>query len=110
MTPENIEIYEMHAEFCKTIASPKRLMIIALLGKNEMSVSELMKALEVPLSNVSQHLRVLRSRHIVKTRKEGQTVYYSLSDPRLPGVCSDIRTILLDGMKEQFKKTRDITG
>lgn len=106
----NKEIYEMHADFCKVIANSKRLMIIALLGTNEMSVSQIVEALNLPLSNVSQHLRVLRGKHIVKTRKEGQTVYYSLSDLRLPSVCSEIRTILLEGMEERFNKAQKMAS
>ena len=109
MKIENPELYDLHAEFCKVISSPKRLMIITLLAGNELSVGELVTALEMPFSNISQHLRVLRERHIVQTRKDGQTVYYSLADERLPKVCSQIRTILLDGMKERFQKARKMS-
>lgn len=98
------EIFELHAEFCKMIASPRRLMIVELLAEKEMSVSEIAQTLDLPHSNVSQHLRVMRSRHIVSTRKEGQTVYYSLTHPKLPKVCAEIRAILLDGMEMRGKK------
>ena len=98
------DIFELHADFCKIIASPKRLMIVELLANKEMSVSEIAQALEVPHSNVSQHLRVMRSRHIVATRKDGQTVYYRLTHKRLPKVCAEIRSMLLDGMEMRGKK------
>jgi DNA-binding transcriptional ArsR family regulator len=106
MTVKDREVYELHAEFCKMIASPRRLMIVELLAKKELSVSEIAQALEVPHSNVSQHLRVMRSRHIVATRKDGQTVYYRLTNARLPKVCAEIRSILLDGMEMRGKKAR----
>jgi len=106
MTAKDQEIYELHAEFCKMIASPKRLMIVELLAKKELSVSEIANALDVPHSNVSQHLRVMRSRHIVATRKDGQTVYYRLTHARLPKVCAEIRSILLDDMEMRGKKAR----
>jgi ArsR family transcriptional regulator len=106
MKKKDIEIFELHADFCKTIASSKRLMIIDLLARQEMSVSEIVKALDVRLSNVSQHLRVLRSRNIVKSRKEGQTVYYSLTNPRMPKICNEIRSILLDGMEKRGEKAK----
>lgn len=99
MKAKEKEIFELHAEFCKMIASPKRLMIIELLAKKELSVGEIAQALDVPHSNVSQHLRVMRSRHIVAARKEGQTVYYRLTHARLPKVCAEIRSILLNGME-----------
>lgn len=92
------EIFELHADFCKTIASSKRLMIVELLAKREMNVTEIAQALNIRHSNVSQHLRVMRSKYIVETRKEGQTVYYRLTNSKLPRVCAEIRTILLDGM------------
>ena len=100
------EIFELHAEFCKMIASPKRLMIVELLARKEMSVSEIAEALGVQHSNVSQHLRVMRSRHIVATRKDGQAVYYRLTNSRLPKVCAEIRSILLDGIDIRAKKAR----
>ncbi|RKX24251.1 MAG: transcriptional regulator [Candidatus Zixiibacteriota bacterium] len=109
MKIENPELYELHADFCKVISSPKRLMIVTLLNGNELSVGELAEALDMPFSNISQHLRVLRAKHIVRTRKDGQTVYYSLTDNRLPQVCADIRKILLEGMRDRFKKTQKMS-
>jgi len=106
MKKNDIEIFELHADFCKTIASSKRLMIIDLLSKQELSVSEIVKALDVRLSNISQHLRVLRSRNIVKSRKEGQTVYYSLTNMRMPKICNEIRSILLDGIEKRGEKAK----
>ena len=108
MPTDNIEIFELHAEFCKMIASPKRLMIVELLAKREMSVTEIAQALDIQHSNVSQHLRVMRSRYIVETRKEGQTVYYRLTNSRLPKVCAEIRRILLEGMAKRGSKAKGL--
>jgi len=108
MNTDDSDIFELHAEFCKLIANPKRLMIVELLSKKELSVGEIAKELKVLPSNVSQHLRVLRSRHIVGTRKEGQTVYYRLTNPRLPKVCAEIRSILLEGMEKRGRKAKGL--
>jgi DNA-binding transcriptional ArsR family regulator len=108
MNTNDFEIFELHAEFCKIIANSKRLMIVELLAKKEMSVSEIAQALEIQPSNISQHLRVLRSRHIVESRKEGQTVYYRLTNTRLPKVCADIRSILLEGMETRGRKAKGL--
>ena len=108
MNIQDNEIFELHAEFCKMIASPRRLKIIELLAKKEMSVSEIAEALEVQPSNVSQHLGVMRSRHMVVARKDGQTVYYRLVNKRLPKICAEIRSILLDGMKDRAKIASEI--
>ena len=106
MQSGDTEIFELHAEFCKMIASPKRLKIIELLASKEMSVTEIAQALNIQHSNVSQHLRVMRSKHIIETRKEGQTVYYNLTNSKLPRVCAEIRTILLDEMIIRGRKAK----
>ena len=97
----NPEVFRLHAEFCKVLANPKRLMIIALLSEHEMSVGELAEATDTALPTISQHLRVLREHHIVATRKEGQTVFSRIIDPRIMDACTAIRSVLLDSMKRR---------
>lgn len=99
MQSQNPEAFRLHAEFCKVLANPTRLMIIALLEKGELSVGELAAATDTALATTSQHLRLLREHDVVKTRKEAQSVYYSLVDPRLMDACVIIRTVLMDKMK-----------
>jgi len=106
MNTKDAEIFEMHAEFCRMIASAKRLMIIELLARKEMSVNKIAQSLGLQQSNISQHLRVLKSQDIVESRKDGQTVYYRLTNARLARVCADIRSILLDGMEQRGKKAK----
>jgi len=108
MNKRDTEIFEMHAEFCRMIANSKRLMIIELLAKKEMSVNKIAQSLDLQQSNISQHLRVLRSQQIVDTRKDGQTVYYRLTNTRLAKVCSDIRSILLEGMEQRGRKAKGL--
>ena len=83
MKVRNREIFDIHADFCKTLASPKRLLIIRALKAKERTVTDFANILDIPIANVSQHLKALRDRDIVTTRKEGQKVFYSLTDPRL---------------------------
>lgn len=94
-------VYEIHARFCKVIANPLRLHIIALLEGREVRVTDLADEIGISVANVSQHLRILRDSHVVKTRRDAQVIYYSLTDSRLPKTCRMIRTILLDGMKKR---------
>ena len=100
------DIFELHAEVCQTLANPKRLRILALLAKAEMSVGELADVLDLPLSNVSQHLAILRSHGLVAARKAGQTVHYSLTDRRVIDACTLIRSALLDRLKERGQIAR----
>ena len=45
---EKTDIFELHADLCKTLSNPKRLMILALLAKKEMSVGEIAEVIAVP--------------------------------------------------------------
>jgi ArsR family transcriptional regulator len=105
---EKTDIFELHADLCKTLSNPKRLMILALLAKKEMSVGEIAEVISVPLSNVSQHLSLLKAQSLVQTRKDGQTVHYSLSDRRIIQACTLIRSVLLDKMKERGQIAQEI--
>jgi DNA-binding transcriptional ArsR family regulator len=105
--PEPVDVFELHADLCKTLANPKRLMILALLARKEMSVGELAEVLAIPLSNVSQHLTTLKAQHVVQNRKDGRTALYRLADRRIIEACSLIRSVLLEGMKERGQVAHD---
>ena len=77
------DVYRMHAEFFRIIAHPKRLEILDLLREHEVNVSQLARAMGVRTVNVSQELAPLRSAGIVETRREGKTVFYRLSNPKI---------------------------
>ena len=80
---DRVTLYEFHAQFCKTLADANRLLIIAELAKGERSVSDLANKLELGQSNVSKHLALMRERGLVDTRRDGASIYYSLSDPMI---------------------------
>jgi ArsR family transcriptional regulator, lead/cadmium/zinc/bismuth-responsive transcriptional repressor len=68
------------AEFFGTLADPTRLRVISALALQELCVCDLAAGLKMGESAVSHQLRVLRSQRLVKYRKEGRNVYYSLAD------------------------------
>lgn len=69
-------------EFLKAMANRHRLMILCHLIGGECSVGELAEVLDLRDSTVSQHLALLRKDGMVATRREGQTIWYSVSsDP-----------------------------
>lgn len=80
---DRVTLYEFHAQFCKTLADANRLLIIAELVKGEKSVNDLVNTLELNQSNVSKHLSLMRERGLVVSRRDGVSIYYSLSDPRI---------------------------
>lgn len=103
MKVRNLEIFDIHAEFCKTLANPKRLLIVRSLKIKERTVTDFANLLDLPIANVSQHLKALRDRDIVTTRKDGQKVFYSLTEPRLVDACDLIRKIIVDINKRKGK-------
>lgn len=62
----------------KTLGHKDRLMILCHLADGEKAVGEIAELLEIPQSPLSQHLSRMRQEGLVKTRREAQTIYYSL--------------------------------
>ncbi|MBP1963687.1 ArsR/SmtB family transcription factor [Paenibacillus aceris] len=71
------------SEVFKALGDPTRVKIIFFLLKQELCVHDLSTLLAMGQSAVSHQLRYLRDLHIVKRRKEGKTVYYSLDDDHI---------------------------
>lgn len=68
------------AELYKIFADPTRVKIIYALKDGEKNVGQLSELVGLSLSAISHQLRLLKAHHIVKNRKEGTVVYYSLDD------------------------------
>ena len=68
------------AQLLRALANDKRLMLLCLLVEGERSVGELNAKVELSQSALSQHLAVLRADGLVNTRREAQTIYYTLAD------------------------------
>lgn len=69
------------AALLRAMANERRLMILCRLGAGEMSVGALQTDIDLSQSALSQHLAVLREQGLVKTRREGQSILYSIADP-----------------------------
>jgi len=102
---EKNAIYRLHAEFCKTLSDANRLLIISELGKGEASVNELAVRLGLRQSNLSKHLAVMRERGLVATRREGATIFYTLSDKRI----SEAIRLLMEAQSDHIEKKRLLT-
>ena len=94
------QVFNMHAEICKTLANPKRLEIIYALKEGELSAGELVKRLNIPKANVSQHLAILRQRRVVVSRRDGVNIYYSIANPKIVQACALMREMLMEQIKE----------
>lgn len=86
-------IHEQFARIAKAIANPHRLELVDVLAQGERSVEALAKEARLSVANASQHLQALREAHLVTTRKDGQRVYYRLSDPTVFRLVQTIREL-----------------
>jgi DNA-binding transcriptional ArsR family regulator len=87
-------LFRLQANICKTMADPSRLMILHELTTSEKSVGQLVSLLELPQSNISRHLAVLREHDIVLSRREGTSIFYSLTSPKIAEACALVRGVL----------------
>ncbi len=91
---DDADRYQRHADLCKVLVDPKRLMLLDALRDGEASVSELAQRLGVTLANASQHLRVMRHAGLVAHRRAGTTVYYAIAEPAILEACDIVDRIV----------------
>lgn len=92
--PGQAERYRIHAELCKVLTDPKRLMILDALRHEERSVSDIAEAIGVTLPNASQHLAVMRHAGLVEGRRAGTTINYRLAEPTIVDACDIVQRIV----------------
>lgn len=92
--PHRDEINAMHANLCHGLADPSRIALLYELSTGAKNVSDLAAALEMPQSSVSRHLRVLRERQLVASRRQGTMVFYELADARVIDALELLRAML----------------
>lgn len=81
MRPVNDDELNKVSQFYKKLSDPTRLRILILLmEEKELNVSSLVKRLNMEQSAVSHQLKLLRSARLVKTRREGKGIFYSIDD------------------------------
>lgn len=97
------EFEMLHDRVCLALGDPKRLMILYVLNQHQRSVGELALELDMPQPTLSHHLKILRERCLVRTHKDGTTVYYALADGRVIEAIDLLRHILRDSMAAQAR-------
>lgn len=91
----------LHTHMCQALADPTRLLILYTLAERPRLVGELGKALGLPQSSTSRHLRVLRDQSLVHARREGGAVRYSLADCRVIEALDLLRSVVHDSLLEK---------
>lgn len=85
------------SEILKSIAHPIRLKILCFLMDGEKTVGEIEKEFGSSISNISQHLTVLRKIHMVNRRKEANFMFYSIKDPRISELLGTLKQLYCTG-------------
>lgn len=84
MPPEE-DLYDL-ADFFKVFADTTRIKILYVLLTQEMCVCDIAQTLEMTQSAISHQLRILKQMDLVKNRRDGKTIYYSLADNHIVSI------------------------
>lgn len=101
-------LYQLKAEFFKTLGHPARIRILELLTERERSVSELLPHVGLEASHLSHQLGVLRRAGVVVTRKQGTSVIYSIASPDIAELMNIARKVLTGMLNGQVGLLHDL--
>lgn len=85
--PEETELYDL-AELFKVFGDSTRIRILFVLFEAEVCVCDLAQALNMTQSAISHQLRILKQNKLVKNRREGKSIFYSLADDHVRTIIS----------------------
>ena len=103
-------LYQLKADFFKTLGHPARIRVLELLSDREYAVAEMLPQVGIEPAHLSQQLAVLRRAGLVTSRKEGSSVYYSLTSPRIAELLAVARLILTGMLSGQAELLQDLRG
>ena len=103
------EVNLLHAQMCQGLADPTRILILYLLAESPRHVTELAEMSGASQPTVSRHLKVLRDRGLVTATREGNTIRYTLRDPRVIQALDLLRAVMADVLSEQAGLAEAIT-
>lgn len=96
----SVQIYRLKADFFRLLGHPARVRILELLCDGERSVGDLQTALDLDSSGTSQHLTAMRRQGLLESRRDGNSVLYSVKDPRIFQVLESAKQILTAQLEE----------
>ena len=91
------------APLLKAMSNPSRLVILCQLCEGERSVGELEEEVGISQSGISQHLAVLRRERVVATRRDRQTVYYSLASAEVAALMATLHQVFCNPPRQRGK-------
>jgi ArsR family transcriptional regulator len=95
-----LPVAQLKAQLFKALAHPVRIRALEQLVQGERSVGELAESIGTEISHLSQQLAVLRKAEVVETRRDGNTVFYSVRDAQLAELLATARAMLVSNLQE----------
>ena len=96
------------APLLKAMSNPSRLVILCQLAEGERSVGELEEEVGLSQSGISQHLAILRREHVVATRRDKQTVFYSLASADVMALMATLHKVFCKPAKASRPKLKAV--
>ncbi|MCH7732929.1 MAG: winged helix-turn-helix transcriptional regulator [Candidatus Marinimicrobia bacterium] len=96
-------LYEMQAIVCAALGNAKRIQIIDLLQAGEKTAGTLVNEMGISKANLSQHLQVMKSKGLLLSRREGVSIFYRISNPKIVAACQLMRAVLLEQLEDMSK-------
>ena len=91
-------------DFCKALCDSTRQKIMEMLREQEMCVGDIADAFRLSQPTISHHLSILKSADVVKSRKEGKQVYYSLNQDNIEECCGMLMAKFIPEMSHTLEK------
>ena len=88
MDDQLLRMAKQQADVCQIFGSSTRILILWALNGREMCVGDIAEAVEASLQNTSQHLRLMRDRGILTSRRTGHAIYYRIDGHELMNSCT----------------------
>lgn len=105
-------VYSELARITKSMANPHRLEIIELLAQGEFSVEQIAEQVHLPIANASQHLQVLKQAQLVDVNRQGNFIYYRLSNSNVFKAWKALRELgveriaAIEKVVKEFRKSK----
>lgn len=104
--PDSLRLFK--ASIFQALAHPTRIAIVETLRNGELPAGVIIERLGLEQANASQHFSVLRAKHIVTSRKEGNQVFYAVRDPLLIDVLDILRRYFQAHIEEAMSMLQEI--
>ena len=95
------DVAQLHAHICSGLADTNRILIIYALSEHALNVGDLAEKLGMSQTSTSRHLKMLRERGLVRAKRNGQAVFYSLTDQRVIQALDLLRGVLADQLENR---------